>query len=63
LIGLFPYGLAYPFAGRGVFTILAYPRLWLLLTMFAVAVVSVAWTRKPVLGDGQIHATTVQTSL
>jgi hypothetical protein len=38
LIGFFPYGWVDPFAGRGGLTVLAYPRLLLLLTMFAVCV-------------------------
>jgi hypothetical protein len=38
LIGFFPYGWTAPFEGRGGLTVLAYPRLWLLLTMFAVSV-------------------------
>jgi Glycosyltransferase family 87 len=38
LIGFFPYGLTAPFEGRGVLSMLAYPRLFLLLTMFAVCV-------------------------
>jgi len=38
LIGFLPYGWVYPFEGRGGLTVLAYPRLLLLLTMFAVCV-------------------------
>jgi hypothetical protein len=34
LIGFFPYGHAYRFEGRGGLTVLAYPRLLLLLAMF-----------------------------
>src|SRR5437879_5685149 len=34
LIGLFPYGLTFPFEGRSGLTVLAYPRLFLLLAMF-----------------------------
>ena len=34
LIGFFPYRLAAPFAGRGALTLLAFPRLLLLLAMF-----------------------------
>jgi hypothetical protein len=34
LIGFFPYGHAYRFEGRGGLTVLAYPRLFLLLAMF-----------------------------
>jgi hypothetical protein len=35
LIGFFPYRFTAPFEGRGGLTVLAYPRLWLLLAMFA----------------------------
>ncbi len=35
LIGFFPYAITAPFEGRGALTALAYPRLWLLLAMFA----------------------------
>ncbi len=38
LIGFFPYARTDPFEGRGALTVLAYPRLLLLLTMFAVCV-------------------------
>jgi hypothetical protein len=38
LMGFFPYRFTAPFAGRGGWTVLAYPRLLLLLTMFAVSV-------------------------
>jgi len=38
LIGLFPYKLTYPFEGHGGRTVLAYPRLLLLLGMFVVCV-------------------------
>jgi hypothetical protein len=38
LIGFFPYGLIAPFEGRGVLSMLAYPRLFLLLVIFAVCV-------------------------
>jgi hypothetical protein len=33
-IGFFPYGLALPFDGRGGLSVLAYPRLFLLLAIF-----------------------------
>jgi alpha-1,2-mannosyltransferase len=36
LIGFFPYGLTGRFEGRGALTVLAYPRLFLLLAMLAV---------------------------
>ena len=38
LIGFLPYGHAYRFEGRGALTVLAYPRLFLLLAMFALGV-------------------------
>lgn len=43
LIGFFPYRYTVPFEGRGGFTILAYPRLFLLLAMFAACVYFI-WT-------------------
>jgi hypothetical protein len=45
LIGFFPYGRAYRFEGRGGLTVLAYPRLFLLLAMFAVCV-SFVWSQQ-----------------
>ena len=44
LIGFFPYKFTIPFEGRGGLTVLAYPRLFLLLAMFAAAVYFV-WNR------------------
>jgi hypothetical protein len=44
LIGFFPYRYTIPFAGRGVLTVLAYPRLFLLLAMF-VACVHFIWSQ------------------
>jgi Glycosyltransferase family 87 len=44
LIGFFPYGRAYRFEGRGGLTVLAYPRLFLLLAMFSVCVAFV-WSQ------------------
>lgn len=41
LIGFFPYGFTAPFEGRGGLTVLAYPRLLLLLTMFVVCLSAV----------------------
>jgi hypothetical protein len=38
LIGFFPYGHVYRFEGRGGLTVLAYPRLFLLLAMFIVCI-------------------------
>ena len=46
LIGYFPYGHGSRFEGRGVLTVLAYPRLLLLLAMF-VAGVYCLWNRTP----------------
>jgi hypothetical protein len=44
LIGFFPYGHAYRFEGRGGLTVLAYPRLFLLLAIF-MACVYFIWNR------------------
>jgi len=44
LIGFFPYRLAYAFEGRGGLTVLAYPRLFLLLAMF-IACIYFIWNR------------------
>jgi hypothetical protein len=38
LIGFFPYRFSAPFEGHGALTILAYPRLFLLLAMYAACV-------------------------
>jgi hypothetical protein len=38
LIGFLPYGHTAVFEGRGALTVLAYPRLWLLLLIFSVSV-------------------------
>jgi Glycosyltransferase family 87 len=46
LIGYFPYGHSSRFEGRGVLTVLAYPRLFLLLAMFLAGVYSL-WNRTP----------------
>jgi hypothetical protein len=46
LIGYFPYGHSSRFDGRGVLTVLAYPRLFLLLAMF-LAGVYYLWNRTP----------------
>jgi hypothetical protein len=56
LIGFLPYGHTAPFEGRGALTVLAYPRLFLMLALFSVCVYSF-WkyaprTRSPV----EIHA-------
>jgi hypothetical protein len=45
LIGLIPYGFAYRFEGHGGFTVLAFPRLFLLLAMFIVSLYAVAFPR------------------
>jgi len=44
LIGFFPYRFTVPFEGRGGLTVLAYPRLFLLLAMF-IACVYFIWNR------------------
>jgi hypothetical protein len=44
LIGFFPYGLTAPFDGRGGLSVLAYPRLFLLLLMFLLCV-RCLWSR------------------
>ena len=44
LIGFFPYGHALAFEGRGGLTVLAYPRLYLLLAMF-IACIYFIWNR------------------
>jgi len=44
LIGFFPYQPAYAFEGRGGLTVLAYPRLFLLLAMF-IACIYFIWNR------------------
>jgi hypothetical protein len=49
LIGFFPYGHAYRFEGRGGLTVLAYPRLFLLLAMFIVCIYYI-WHRVDPLG-------------
>lgn len=46
LIGLFPYRITQPFEGRGGLTVLAFPRLALVLFLFVVAVYFV-WRRAP----------------
>ena len=45
LIGFFPYKLTVPFEGRGGLTVLAYPRLFLLLAIFAACVYFI-WSRE-----------------
>jgi hypothetical protein len=44
LIGFCPYGHLLPFAGHGILTVLAYPRLFLLLAMF-ITCVHFIWNR------------------
>ena len=45
LIGFIPYGHTYPFEGHGGLTVLAYPRLFLLLAMFVACIYEVAVSR------------------
>lgn len=45
LIGFIPYGHTYRFEGDGALTVLAYPRLFLLLAMFVVCIYAVAFPR------------------
>ncbi len=52
LIGFFPYRYTIPFEGRGGLTVLAYPRLFLLLTMF-VACVHFIWSQAQPAVEGQ----------
>jgi len=51
LIGFFPYKLTYPFEGRGGLTVLAYPRLFLVMAMFLVGAYCILRKRSPVLED------------
>jgi hypothetical protein len=49
LIGFIPYGHANLFIGRGGLTVLAYPRLFLILAMFVVSIIAVMRpSRQPV---------------
>jgi len=54
LIGFFPYRFTIPFEGRGGLTVLAYPRLFLLLTMFAACVYFV-WNRADPAEEQRTH--------
>jgi hypothetical protein len=45
LIGFIPYGCAYRFEGHGGLTVLAYPRLFLLLAMFIVCIYAIVVPR------------------
>jgi hypothetical protein len=45
LIGFIPYKYAYPFEGHGGLTVLAYPRLYLLLAMFMGCAYFIAYPR------------------
>jgi Glycosyltransferase family 87 len=45
LIGFIPYGHTFPFEGRGGLTVLAFPRLFLLLAMFVVCIYAVGFPR------------------
>jgi hypothetical protein len=46
LIGVFPYRYTAPFEGRGGLSVLAYPRLWLLLALLIVGLYA-SWRRAP----------------
>ncbi|HEY2679209.1 MAG TPA: glycosyltransferase family 87 protein [Steroidobacteraceae bacterium] len=46
LIGFIPYSHTYPFDGRGVLTVLAFPRLFLVLAMYVVCVWAVLLPRR-----------------
>ena len=52
LIGFFPYRYTIPFEGRGGLTVLAYPRLFLLLAMF-IACVHFIWSQAQPPVEGQ----------
>jgi hypothetical protein len=54
LIGFFPYGHAYRFEGRGGLTLLAYPRLFLLLAMF-IGCIHLIWKRAESARDARTH--------
>jgi hypothetical protein len=56
VIGFFPYRLTVPFEGRGGLTVLAYPRLFLLLTLF-IGCIYFIWSR-PARNTPQISPTT-----
>jgi hypothetical protein len=56
LIGFIPYGHTYRFEGHGGLTVLAYPRLFLLLGMFVVCIYAVVFSRPP----GQLAAPSVR---
>jgi hypothetical protein len=45
LIGFIPYGHTHPFEGRGALTVLAFPRLFLMLAMFVVCIRAVLLPR------------------
>src|SRR6202521_5011327 len=45
VIGFFPYGHTYPFEGHGGLTVLAFPRLFLLLAMFIGCAFSIAYPK------------------
>jgi Glycosyltransferase family 87 len=52
LIGFFPYRFTIPFEGRGGLTVLAYPRLFLLLAMLAASVYFIWSLAEPVRKEG-----------
>jgi hypothetical protein len=58
LIGFFPYRLTFQFEGRGGLTMLAYPRLFLLLAMF-IACVYCIWSRAERVQEGRTHGSPV----
>jgi hypothetical protein len=55
LIGFIPYQYAYPFEGHGGLTVLAYPRLYLLLAMFIGCVYFIAYPRPSGRRDAPSH--------
>jgi hypothetical protein len=55
LIGLFPYRFTAPFEGRGGLTVLAYPRLMLLLALFVVCIWGIL-TRHPSSESGRSYS-------
>ena len=54
VIGFFPYGHAYQFEGRGGLTVLAYPRLFLLLAMF-ISCIYFIWNRAEPAREARPH--------
>ena len=56
LIGFFPYKYAYPFEGRGGLTVLAYPRLFLLLAIGVVGLHALWFRSERTAGTGVLDA-------